>query len=210
MKRLSLLMVFIAFLSFKGKCQDSLVIELDQVEIVPTDKLLIYSNFSKKHGETLTRIHGKTAVVMGFVNPEKLAIELEGLELFFNYEWAQDSSGFYVQPVVVKAEEGFPVATYTDFSEKYLVTSKLENRLYIDLSSKKISMVPRERLFIGIRFLENFNPEAHNTFNITFASGKITEYTYLLYSDGRKPQEIIGPGKQSAGMKYSVVYKLKN
>ena len=144
----------------------------------------------------------------GFLNPVKDSIQLEGLEFFFNYKWDQDSSGFYVQPVVVK-EDGLPLINHTDFPEKYLVTSKLKNRLYIDLSAKGISMAPNERLLVGFKFLENLNPEIPNSYNITFINGKVEEYTYLLYPDGRKPEEVIGPGKHSAGLKYSVVYKLK-
>ncbi|MEP0711148.1 MAG: hypothetical protein ABJC55_04430 [Algoriphagus sp.] len=71
-------------------------------------------------------------------------------------------------------------------------------------------MNPDERIYLGIKFLENINPEIHNVFNITFVSGKIEEYTYILYSDGRKPSVLMEPGKYSAGMKYSVVYKQKD
>ena len=134
---------------------------------------------------------------------------MDGLEFYFNYEWDQDSSGFYIQPVVVKEEDGMPMASYTDFPEKYLVTSKLKNSLYIDLSTKEISLPPNERVYVGIKFLENVNPKTTDIFNINAISGKILEYTYILYSDGSRPQEVVGPGKHSAGLKYSVVYKLK-
>jgi hypothetical protein len=70
-------------------------------------------------------------------------------------------------------------------------------------------MAPNERLLVGIKFLENLNPEIPNSYNITFINGKVEEYTYLLYPGGRKPEEVLGPGKHSAGLKYSVVYKLK-
>jgi hypothetical protein len=85
----------------------------------------------------------------------------------------------------------------------------LKNRLYIDLSAKGISMAPNERLLVGFKFLENLNPETRDIFNVTFVNGKIEDYTYLLYPGGRKPEEVLGPGKHSAGLKYSVVYKLK-
>jgi hypothetical protein len=175
---------------------------------------LIYSNFSKKHRENKVKafgpgIRGKIAVVMGFLNPEKSAIQLDGLEFYFNYEWEEDSSGFYIQPVVVKEENGMPIASYTDFPEKYLVTSKLKNRLYLDLSTKGISLLPHERVYVGIRFLENVNSKTPDTFNINAVSGKILEYTYILYLDGRRPQEVVGPGKHSAGLKYTVVYRIK-
>jgi hypothetical protein len=194
--------------------QEAQVIELAPFEIIPTDKILVYSNFSKKHKENKIKafgpgIQGKIAVVMGFLNPEKSSIQLDGLEFYFNYEWDQDSSGFYIQPVVVKEEDGMPMAFYTDFPEKYLVTSKLKNRLYVDLSTKEISLSPNERVYVGIKFLENVNPKTPDIFNINAISGKILEYTYILYSDGSRPQEVVGPGKHSAGLKYSVVYKLK-
>jgi hypothetical protein len=193
--------------------QNGKVIELDPVEIIPSDDVLVYSNFSKRHKDLRAKFSGvgvsKIATVTGFVNPKESVIELEGLEFFFNYEWVQDSSGFYVIPVLVMEEDGLPVVKYTDFPEKYLVTSKLENRLFIDLSSKKISLEPKERIFIGIKFLKNVNSETQNTFNSTFISGKIEEYTYLLYPDRRRPEEVLSPGKHSAGLKYSVVYKLK-
>lgn len=194
--------------------QEGKVIELAPVEIISTDELLIYSNSSKKHRENKVKafgpgIRGKIAIVMGFLNPERYAIELDGLEFYFNYEWDQDSSGFYIQPVVVKEEDGMPMVSYTDFPDKYLVTSKLKNRLYIDLSTKGISLLPHERVYVGIRFLENVNSKTPDTFNINAISGKIMEYTYILYLDGRRPQEVVGPGKHSAGLKYSVVYKLK-
>jgi hypothetical protein len=194
--------------------QEAQVIELAPVEIIPTDKILVYSNFSKKHKENKIKafgpgIQGKIAVVMGFLNPEKSSIQLDGLEFYFNYEWDQDSSGFYIQPVVVKEEDGMPMASYTDFPEKYLVTSKLKNRLYLDLSTKEISLSPNERVYVGIKFFENVNPKTPDIFNINAISGKILEYTYILYSDGSRPQEVVGPGKHSAGLKYSVVYKLK-
>lgn len=213
MKRISFLLALWLFLSFESNSQDIKVIELEPVEIIPSDQILVYSNFSKKHGDGHAKATGpgvsnKISIVSGFLNPAKDSIQLEGLEFFFNYEWNQDSSGFYVQPVVVK-EDGLPAINHTDFPEKYLVTSKLKNRLYIDLSAKGISMAPNERLLVGFKFLENLNPEIPNSYNITFINGKIEEYTYLLYPDGRKPEEVIGPGKHSAGLKYSVVYKLK-
>lgn len=194
--------------------QEVPVIELEPVEIVPNDQILVYSNFSKKHKENKVEAVGsglsrKIAIVSGFSNPEKSFIELEGLEFFFNYDWDQDSSGFYIQPVVVREMDGQPMVNYTDFPEKYLVTSKLKNRLYVDLSTKEISLSPNERIYIGIKFLENVNPETPNIFNFTAISGRILEFTYLLYPDGNKPQEVVGPGKHSAGIKYSVVYKLK-
>jgi hypothetical protein len=212
-KTLFLFLLAILF-ACRAWSQDSKVVELDAVEIIPTDQVLVYLNFSKKHKEGLTNVIGagtgnKVALVMGFSNPEKSPIQLEGLEFFFNYDWLSDSAGFYIQPVVVKEEDGLLASNYTDFPEKYLVTSKLENRLYIDLSSKNISMAPKDRLFVGIKFLENVNLDAQNKFNTTFVYGKIEEYTYLLYSDGRKPEVVVGPGKNSGGMKYSVVYKLK-
>lgn len=211
-KTLFLFLLAILF-ACRAWSQDSKVVELDAVEIIPTDQILVYSNFSKRHQDLRAKFLGvgvsKIATVTGFVNPKESAIELEGLELFFNYDWVQDSSGFYVLPVMAREEDGLPVGKYTDFPERYLVKSKLENRLFIDLSSKKISLEPKERIFIGIKFLENVNPETQNTFNSTFISGKIEEYTYLLYPDGRKPEEVLRPGKNSAGLKYSVVYKMK-
>jgi hypothetical protein len=214
MMKLSFLVLLAFLFGFRSWGQGIKVIELDAVEIVPTDKILVYSNFSKKHKENKIKafgpgIQGKIAVVMGFLNPEKSSIQLDGLEFYFNYEWDQDSSGFYIQPVVVKEEDGMPMAFYTDFPEKYLVTSKLKNRLYVDLSTKEISLSPHERVYVGIKFLENVNPKTPDIFNINAISGKILEYTYILYSDGSRPQEVVGPGKHSAGLKYSVVYKLK-
>jgi hypothetical protein len=213
-KKIIILYSIVSLIGFNLIAQEIQIIELDAVEIIPTDELLIYSNFSKKHKENKVNafgpgIRGKIAVVMGFLNPEKSSIQLDGLEFYFNYEWDQDSSGFYIQPVVVKEEDGMPMAFYTDFPEKYLVTSKLKNRLYIDLSTKKISLSPNERVYVGIKFLENVNPKTPDIFNINAISGKILEYTYILYSDGSRPQEVVGPGKHSAGLKYSVVYKLK-
>ena len=214
MIKLSLSIVAVIIFSFRSWSQDSKIIELNPVEIFPTDQVLVYSNFSKNHGEGLANAIGpgvsrKIAIVSGFSNPQKSSIQLEGLEFFFNYKWAQDSSGFYIQPVVVKEEDGLPAPNYTDFPEKYLVTSKMKFRLYIDLSTKEISLSSGERLYLGIKFLENVNPETQNTFNITLVNGKVFEYTYLMYSDGRRPEEVFSPGKHSAGLKYSVVYKLK-
>jgi len=213
-KKIIILYSIVSLIGFNLIAQEIQIIELDAVEIIPTDELLIYSSFSKKHKENKVNafgpgIRGKIAVVMGFLNPEKSSIQLDGLEFYFNYEWDQDSSGFYIQPVVVKEENGMPMASYTDFPEKYLVTSKLKNRLYIDLSTKEISLSPNERVYVGIKFLENVNPKTPDIFNINAISGKILEYTYILYSDGSRPQEVVGPGKHSAGLKYSVVYKMK-
>ena len=194
--------------------QEAQVIELAPVEIIPTGKILVHSNFSKKHSEINGTVRGpsggvkKLATVSGFKNPEKSTIELEGLEFFFNYNWTEDSSGFYIQPVVV-GEDGLPLGDGVDFPEKYLVTSKLRNRLFIDLSSKGIRLAPQERVLLGIRFLENVNPETPNKFNITALSGRMDDSTYLLYWDGRLPEKIFDSGKHSAGLKYSVVYKLK-
>jgi hypothetical protein len=186
---------------------------LDPVEIIPSGKILVYSNFSKKHREINGTVRGpsggkKIAMLSGFKNPEKATIELEGLEFFFNYNWSEDSSGFYIQPVVV-GEDGSLVGDGVDFPEKYLVTSKLRNRLFIDLSSKGIRLAPQERVLLGIRFLENVNPETPNKFDITVLSGRMDDSTYLLYWDGRLPEKIYDSGKNSAGFKYSVVYKLK-
>jgi hypothetical protein len=102
--------------------QESKIIELDPVEIIPTDKLLVYSNFSKKHKGKNSNILGpsgsiKIATVSGFKNPENSTIELEGLEFFFNYNWSKDSSGFYVQPVVV-GEDGLPIGGGADFPHR--------------------------------------------------------------------------------------------
>jgi hypothetical protein len=209
-----ILYFIISFIGFNLFAQEIKVIELEPVEIVPSDQILVYSNFSKKHKENKAEalgsgLRGKIAIVSGFLNPEKSSIQLEGLEFFFNYDWEQDSSGFYIQPVVVREKDGLPMLNYTDFPEKYLVTGKLKNRLFIDLSTKGISLSPQERVYVGIMFLENVNPKTPYIFNFTAISGKILEYTYLLYPDGRKPQEVVGPGKHSAGLKYSVVYKLK-
>jgi hypothetical protein len=213
-KKIIILYSIFSLIGFNLLAQEIQIIELDAIEIIPKDELLIYSNFSKKHRENKVKafgpgIRGKIAVVMGFLNPEKSAIQLDGLEFYFNYEWEEDSSGFYIQPVVVKEENGMPIASYTDFPEKYLVTSKLKNRLYLDLSTKGISLLPHERVYVGIRFLENVNSKTPDTFNINAVSGKILEYTYILYLDGRRPQEVVGPGKHSAGLKYTVVYRIK-
>jgi hypothetical protein len=212
MKKTLFLFLLAMLFACRAWSQDNKVVELDAVEIIPTDQILVYSNFSKRHQDLRAKFSGvgvsEIATVTGFVNPKESVIELEGLEFFFNYQWDQDSSGFYVQPVVVK-EDGLPNVDHTDFSEKYLVTSKLKNRLYIDLSTKGISLSSGERVYVGIKFLENLNPETQNTFNITFISGRIEEHTYLLYPDGRRPEEVLSPGKHSAGLKYSVVYKLK-
>ncbi len=193
--------------------QEAQVIELAPVEIIPTDKILVYSNFSKKHREINGTVLGplesiKIATVSGFKNPGKATIELEGLEFFFNYNWTEDSSGFYIQPVVVR-EDGLPVGDGVDFPEKYLVTSKLRNRLFIDLSSNGILLAPHERVLVGIRFIENVNPETPNKFDITALSGRMDDATYLLYWDGRLPEKIFDSGRHSLGLKYSVVYKLK-
>lgn len=193
--------------------QEAQVIELAPMEIIPTDKILVYSNFSKKDREKNGTVRGpsgekKIAMLSGFKNLEKSTIELEGLEFFFNYNWTDDSSGFYIQPVVVE-EDGLPVGDGVDFPEKYLVTSKLRNRLFIDLSSKGICLAPQERVLLGIRFLENVNPETPNKFDIIVLSGKMDDSTYLLYWDGRLPEKIYDSGKHSVGLKYSVVYKLK-
>lgn len=209
-----ILYFIISLVGFNLFAQEIQVIELEPVEIVPSDQILVYSNFSKKHKENKAEalgsgLRGKIAIVSGFLNPEKSSIQLEGLEFFFNYDWEQDSSGFYIQPVVVREKDGLPMLNYIDFPEKYLVTSKLKNRLYIDLSTKEISLSPGERMYVGFKFLENVNSKTPYIFNFTAISGKILEYTYLLYSDGQRPQEVVGPGKHSAGMKYSVVYKLK-
>ena len=152
----------------------------------------------------------KVSNVIGFKNPEKSSINLEGLELFFEYVWDEDSAGLYVQPVVSREVTGLPEANYEDFPEKYLITAKLSNLLFIGLPSKDIEIDPEERKFLEIKFLENVNPDIPNVFNITFVSGKIDKYAYILYSDVREPQEVNGPGKYSAGIKYSVVYKLKD
>jgi hypothetical protein len=193
--------------------QESKIIELDPVEIIPTDKLLVYSNFSKKHREINGTVRGpsggkKIAMLSGFKNPKNSTIELEGLEFFFNYNWSKDSSGFYVQPVVVGVD-GLPIGGVADFPEKYLVTSKLRNRIFIDLSSKGIRLAPDERVLIGFRFLENVNPETPNLFNISVLSGRMEDFTYLLYWDGRVPEKIFDSGRHSMGLKYSVVYKMK-
>lgn len=214
MKRI-LIFCFIIYLTWeKSFGQDIKVIELEPVEIVPNDQILVYSNFSKRHREnkanglsSLDRV--KIAIVSGFSNPEESFIKMEGLEFFFNYDWEQDSSGFYIQPVVIGEKDGLPMLNYTDFPEKYLVTGKLKNRFFIDLSKKEISIAPNERVYVGIMALENLNPITPNTFNITLVNGKFLESTYLLYPDGRRTEEIIKPGKHSAGLKYSVVYKLK-
>ncbi|MFM2250295.1 MAG: hypothetical protein RLZZ358_1222, partial [Bacteroidota bacterium] len=95
------------------------------------------------------------------------------------------------------------------FPEKYLVTSKLHNRIFIDLSSKGIRLAPQERVLLGIRFIENVNPATPNMFNISVLSGRMDDSTYLLYWDGRVPEKIFDSGKPSMGLKYSVVYKLK-
>lgn len=213
MSKFSFLFLVATLMSHHVWGQDSKIIELEQVEVIPTDELLVYSNFTKKYKEFQAKVEGplskmKVSNVVGFKNPENSPIMLEGLELFFNYDWAQDSAGFYLQPIVTREVSGLPKIDYLDFPEKYLVTSKLGNRLYIDLSSKNIEVNAQERIFLGIKFLENVNPEIHNIFNITFVSGKIDEYTYILYSDGREPSVAMEPGKNSAGMKYSVVYKL--
>jgi hypothetical protein len=193
--------------------QEAQVIELAPVEIIPTDKILVYSNFSKKHREINGTVRGpsggkKIAMLSGFKNPEKSTIELEGLEFFFNYNWSKDSSGFFIQPVVV-GEDGLPIGGGADFPEKYLVTSKLRNRIFIDLSSKGIRLAPQERVLLGIRFIENVNPATPNMFNISVLSGRMDDSTYLLYWDGRLPEKIYDSGKHSAGLKYAVVYKLK-
>ena len=193
--------------------QEGKVIELAPVEIIPTDKILVYSNFSKKDRKKNGTVRGpsggkKIAMLSGFKNPEKATIELEGLEFFFNYNWTEDSSGFYIQPVVV-GEDGLPVGDGVDFPEKYLVTSKLRNRIFIDLSSKGIRLAPQERVLVGIRFIENVNPAVPNKFDITVLSGRMDDSSYLLYWDGRLPEKIYDSGKNSAGLKYSVVYKLK-
>jgi hypothetical protein len=193
--------------------QESKIIELDPVEIIPTDKLLVYSNFSKMHREINGTVRGpsggkKIAMLSGFKNPKNSTIELEGLEFFFNYNWSKDSSGFYVQPVVVGVD-GLPIGGVADFPEKYLVTSKLRNRIFIDLSSKGIRLAPDERVLIGFRFLENVNPETPNLFNISVLSGRMEDFTYLLYWDGWVPEKIFDSGRHSMGLKYSVVYKMK-
>jgi len=214
---MKLLVLFLLSLSLTTAtwAQDSRVIELDPVDIIPSEQIKVYSSFSKKHKENQARVFdpgvmGKVALVMGFTNPADSTIELEGLELYFNYDWAVDSSGFYVQPVISREEDGYPSASYADYPERYLVTAKLGNRLYIDLSSKNIDMSSKERIYLGLKFIETVNPESAHTFNITFVSGKIEESTYFMYPGLRKPLEVVEPGKNSAGMKYAVVYKLKN
>jgi hypothetical protein len=212
-KKIIILYSIVSLIGFNLIAQEIQIIELDAVEIIPTDELLIYSNFSKKHREINGTVRGpsggkKIAMLSGFKNPEKSTIELEGLEFFFNYNWTEDSSGFYIQPVVV-GEDGSLVGDGVDFPEKYLVTSKLRNRLFIDLSSKGIRLAPQERVLLGIRFLENVNPETPNKFDITVLSGRMDDSTYLLYWDGRLPEKIYDSGKHSAGLKYAVVYKLK-
>ena len=215
MKILVLFLLSFSLTTSTTRAQDSRVIELDPVDIIPNDQIKVYSNFSKKHRENQASVFDpevtrKVAMVIGFTNSADSTIELEGLELYFNYDWAADSSGFYVQPVISREENGYPSASYLEYPERYLVTAKLGNRLYIDLSSKNIDMSSKERIYVGLKFIENVNPEAAHTFNITFVGGKVEESTYLLYADGRKPEEVVKSGRNSAAMKYSVVYKLKN
>jgi len=215
MKILVLFLLSFSLTTSTTRAQDSRVIELDPVDIIPNDQIKVYSNFSKKHRENQASVFDpevtrKVAMVIGFTNSADSTIELEGLELYFNYDWAADSSGFYVQPVISREENGYPSASYPEYPERYLATTKLGNRLYIDLSSKNIDMSSKERIYVGLKFIENVNPEAAHTFNITFVGGKVEESTYLLYADGRKPEEVVKSGRNSAAMKYSVVYKLKN
>ncbi len=110
---------------------------------------------------------------------------------------------------MVVGEDGLPIGDGVDFPEKYLATSKFRNRLFIDLSSKGIRLAPQERVLLGIRFLENVNPETPNVFNFSVLSGGMEDFTYLLYWDGRLQEKIFDSGKHSMGLKYSVVYKMK-
>jgi hypothetical protein len=84
-KKIIILYSIVSLIGFNLIAQEIQIIELDAVEIIPTDELLIYSNFSKKHKENKVNafgpgIRGKIAVVMGFLNPEKSSIQLDGLE----------------------------------------------------------------------------------------------------------------------------------
>jgi hypothetical protein len=211
MKRISFLLTLWLFLSFESNSQDIKVIELEPVEIIPSDQILVYSNFSKikKRHEGPARTHDKLSIISGFTNPSDGKIQIEGIELFFNHKWTVNSEGFYIQPVVVGVENGLPGQHLLGFSEKYLVTSKLKDRLYIDLSSQQLELVPHQKIFLGIRFLENVNPEVQNKFNVTVIFGQADEPTYLQDSLENPFLQISSTSSDSVGLKYSVVYKLK-
>ncbi|MEP0711149.1 MAG: hypothetical protein ABJ333_01610 [Algoriphagus sp.] len=70
MIKFSTLVFLTTFLSLKVWCQEAEVIELEQVEVIPTDELLVYSNFTKRHRENSAKVLGpngkmKEATVIG-------------------------------------------------------------------------------------------------------------------------------------------------
>jgi hypothetical protein len=212
MIKISFISSLVILLSLNAWSQEAKVFELEQVEIIPNDQILIFSNFSKRSTkkDVPARVFNKIGIVSEFVNQQSNDIQLEGIELFFKYDWEEDSSGFYVRPVVIKEEKSLPGSPLLDFHEMYLVTKKLKDRLYIDLSSKNIEMAPGERLYLGIRFLENVNPDVQDIFSITLVNEKNSGTSYVLTCNTCEPEEMVSTVKNPLAMKYSVVYKLKN
>jgi hypothetical protein len=87
MKRILLLITLCFFISFESNSQDMKVIELEPVEIIPSDQILVYSNFSKKYRENKANGLGSLGKVncncFRLFKPGKIFYSIGRLGVFF-------------------------------------------------------------------------------------------------------------------------------
>ena len=77
---------------------------------------------------------GKTSLVTRVNVDKKKNFKLDGIEFFFNYRWQGFSGeGFYIKPLIVKAENGRPTSNYMDNQTLYFVSKAINEIIHIDL-----------------------------------------------------------------------------
>ena len=153
---------------------------------------------------------GKTSLTTRVDVNKKTSYKLDGIEFSFNYQWQGFSGeGFYIKPLILKAENGRPTSNYMDNQTLYFVSKAINEIIHIDLSEFDIEIKDVDSFFVGIEFVDTGERSKFEDFNVTmipvkkklntsFIKGSCSKCTFSSFDLDEK---------NGLSLKYNLYYK---
>lgn len=153
---------------------------------------------------------GKTSLATRVDINKKTSYTIDGVEFFFNYQWQGFSGeGFYIRPLIMKAEKGKPTSNYVDMQTLYFVSKAINEIIHIDLSEFDIEIKDVDSFFIGIEFVDAGERSKFEDFNVTMIPVKKKLNTSFIKGSCSKctfsPFDL--DEKNGLALKYNLYYK---
>lgn len=187
------------------------IVNLPEVLVKPPSRVG-FSVLSPKRGKKMNvgGETGKTAFVSK-VNIEKnRKYNIKAVEFFFNYK--KRSIGinrFYIRPLLLTSIEGKPSSDYLKSETIYIVSEKLKETVYIDLSRYNIEIENVDAFFVGVEFVGKDGGDLYDDFNVTML--RLKNETGVSFVKGNCPKCVFSPFYLSDNigltLKYNIYYK---